>query len=212
MKIAFLNLRTFSKNLYRIKISNKKIKKELKEMTKEEQEIMRIKAEAVNNYIRAKNAEEREDALSEHGSPYKKGWIQVNKASRGKILWLIKHHKSAYCLLSFLILHMDKENVVITSYNVIQEALEMSRNTISNGIKILSEYNFIYTYKVGTATAYATNAEVAWTTYGKNERYAKLKGNILIAESEQPQTVIKKNNTVEIGKEYNTKTERKRKN
>jgi Mn-dependent DtxR family transcriptional regulator len=82
---------------------------------------------------------------------------------------------------------MDGYNAIVCSNKVIQDALSISRPTVTRAIKILKDYNFIKIAKTGTANVYYINSELVWKSWGTNHRYAEFGAKIIIAESEQEQ-------------------------
>src|SRR5688500_17655812 len=77
-----------------------------------------------------------------------------------------------------------KENAVICSQQLLQEALNKSRTSIYKAIKDLKESGLLSVAKVGTATLYALNEEVVWASTDSNKKFSMFQGTILVAQSE----------------------------
>ena len=67
----------------------------------------------------------------------------------------------------------------------------MSRATVARAVKTLKERGFITVYKSGGTNVYAVNKNLAWSSWGKNYKYAKFDAKIIISESEQEKLDIK---------------------
>lgn len=140
--------------------------------------------------------EEREQQLKEQerldaqmrkldkNSPYKK-WTQYNLEHTEKMLNLLKVNPVAARLLFFLVDQMDNVNAVMCSYTVLEEALDISRPTITRAIRTLKDLGFIAIYKSGTSNVYTVNDNVFWKSWGNKKRYSKFPANVILAESEQ---------------------------
>lgn len=130
--------------------------------------------------------EQREEMLrkQEKGSPYKK-WTQYNLEHTEKMINLLKVNPVAGRLLFFLVDQMDNYNAVMCSYTVLEEALDISRPTITRAIRTLKELGFIAIYKSGTSNVYTVNDNVFWKSWGNKKRYSKFPANVILAESEQ---------------------------
>ena len=133
-------------------------------------------------------AEKREEQKlkKEKQSPYER-WVQVNKDFYKAEDWLMAKSPIAYRIFKFLINGMDDYNAVICSYKVLQENFGVSQDTVRRAIKLLREKQYIQVYKSGTSNIYAVNKEIAWSSWGKNFKYAKFGANIILSQSEQEQ-------------------------
>lgn len=117
-------------------------------------------------------------------SPYRE-WYQFNKDHTASMLWLAKTDPNAMQILFFLLDQMDNLNAVVCSHKVMEEALNMSRRTITRAVKLLKEHNFVQVLKSGATNAYTVNKRIAWSSWGTNYKYCKFEANVLIAQSEQ---------------------------
>lgn len=126
----------------------------------------------------------------EKNSPFS-NFYQFNRDHTKEVIWLATHQPKAQVVLLFLLDQMDNYNAVVCSYQVLQEALGMSRATVARAVKTLKERGFITVYKSGGTNVYAVNKNLAWSSWGKNYKYAKFDAKIIISESEQEKLDIK---------------------
>lgn len=117
-------------------------------------------------------------------SPYS-NFYQFNREHSKEMIWLATNHPKANGILLFLLDQMDNYNAVMCSNLVIGEALGIGRTTVSTSIKTLKEHGFITVYKSGNSNVYAVNKDLAWSSWGKNHKYAKFDAKIIISENEQ---------------------------
>ena len=117
-------------------------------------------------------------------SPYRK-WLQVNNDAYNDEDWLMKNSPTAYRILRFLVLNMDKYNAVICSYKVMQEKLGYSKPTVERAIRLLKERKYIEVAKSGTSNIYMINKKLYWNSWGYNYAYAEFGANVIISSSEQ---------------------------
>lgn len=114
-----------------------------------------------------------------------KDFVQLYRNQIKNLRRLTHKDPSAAEIFLFLTEHMGKTNALICSYKVFEEALDLSKSTVYRAIKTLREGNYIEMHKVGNATVYHLNADIVWSSWATGKRYAALKGNVLLAESEQ---------------------------
>lgn len=130
-------------------------------------------------------------------SPFS-NFYQFNRDYSKQMIWLAGKNAKAHQILLFLLDQMDSYNALMCSYKVIQEALDMSESTAKRGIKILKEHGFIGVYRSGSSNVYAVNKSLAWSSWGKNYRYAKFDAKIIISESEQEDIKLKQSKVKQI--------------
>lgn len=135
----------------------------------------------------------------EKDSPFS-NFYQFNRAHSKEMIWLATNYPKAQAILLFLLDQMNNVNAVVCSYQVLQEALGISRPTITRAIKILKDHNFIDVYKSGTTNVYAVNKNLAWSSWGKNYKYAKFDAKIIIAASEQEKMASVKSEKLKVVK------------
>ena len=117
-------------------------------------------------------------------SPYKK-WVQVNNEAYKEEDWLMKKSPTAYRILRFLVLNMDKYNAVICSYKVMQEKLGYSKPTVERAIRLLKEHRYIDVVRTGGSNIYMINKQLYWNSWGTNYVYAEFGAKVIISVSEQ---------------------------
>lgn len=159
-----------------------------------------ISFEERRKQLAEKKAREEMHIREEKKSPYKK-WTQYNLEYTERMINLLKVNSVAARLLFFLVDQMDQMNAVMCSYVVLEEALELSKPTITRAIRTLKELGFIAVYKSGTSNVYTVNDNVFWKSWGNKRRYSKFPANIILAESEQnPFKNIKSDKISQINK------------
>lgn len=133
-----------------------------------------------------KMAEER--ALKhDKNSPFSR-WTQYNLEHTRELMWLALKRPKAHAILYFLVDQMDEYNAVMCSYQVLQEVLNISKDTVRLNIKVLKENGFISVLKSGTSNVYAVNDSVYWKSWGNKKMYSKFPANVVLSLSEQEKT------------------------
>lgn len=136
-------------------------------------------------------AKENAKRRKKEGSPFSK-WTQLNNEHTKDLITLAVKYPRAHAVLYFLVDQMDNKNAIIVSINTIAEIMGVSRQTISNAIKILKDTNFIDIHKTGTSYVYSVNNSVFWKSYQKNREYAKFSAKVIISSNEQDEDTKKK--------------------
>ena len=133
---------------------------------------------------------DKKKASKEKKCGYKK-FYQVNLEHSEVLMWLSLHEPKARAILDFLLTHMDGYNALVCSYKVIQEALDISRTTAYEAIKVLTSKGFIHIAKSGNSTVFYVNDDLAWKSWGKNRAYCEFPANIILSASENQELVKK---------------------
>lgn len=138
---------------------------------------------------RAKELERQEIAEKEalnrkKSSPFSR-WTQYNNEHTKEMMWLALKHPKAHAILLFLVDQMDNFNAVMCSYQVLQEVLEVSKDTVRLNIKVLKDNGYIAVLKSGTSNVYAINDSVYCKSWGNRKQYSKFPANVVLALSEQ---------------------------
>lgn len=133
-----------------------------------------------------KKAKEREK-----NAPYKR-WAQINLDVRDKVRSLMKENPNAYIIWDWMVDKMGPYNSLLCSYTVMQEALNMSRSTVSRAIKLLKERGFIVIKKSAASNVYLLNDNVVWKSWGKNIKFCEFPSNVILSASEQTEKETKK--------------------
>ena len=99
---------------------------------------------------------------------------------------LAKKSPLAHEILYYLVEHMGKTtNAVVVSYKTLQEVTETSRNTVYRALRVLQDDNWVQVVKIGTANAYAINANVFWQAARNQKEYAVFQATVVASASEQ---------------------------
>ena len=136
-------------------------------------------------------------------SPFRK-WTQLNNEHTKDLMTLAVKYPRAHAVLYFLVDQMDNKNAIIVSINTLAELMGVSRQTISNSIKILKDTNFIDVHKSGSSNVYSVNNSVFWKSHQKNRKYAKFSANVIISSEEQDKDIKQKitmTKTIELKEE-----------
>lgn len=127
---------------------------------------------------------EQDTLKRDKNSPFSR-WTQYNNEHTKEMMWLALKHPKAHAILLFLVDQMDNFNAVMCSYQVLQEVLEVSSETIRKNIKVLKNNGYIAILKSGTSNVYAINDSVYWKSWGNKKQYSKFPANVVLALSEQ---------------------------
>jgi len=133
--------------------------------------------------LRAINTSEADNARRRRNSPFS-DFYQTNRGHSKELLWLAINQPKAHGILILLLEHMDEYNALMCSYQVLQDALNVSYKTISRGIAVLKEKGFIAIFKSGTSNVYVVNNRLAWSSWGTNVPYCKFPANIILSAAE----------------------------
>lgn len=112
-------------------------------------------------------------------------FAQLNLNYTKQFIQLMGLSPKAAQIFAFLVEHMDGYNALVCSSAVIQEALGMSRASVTRAVKVLKDNKFIDIKKTGTTNVYLINSELVWKSWGTNYKYAEFNAKVLICESEQ---------------------------
>lgn len=127
---------------------------------------------------------EQEALKRDKNSPFNR-WTQYNNEHTKEMMWLALKHPKAHAILLFLVDQMDNFNAVMCSYQVLQEVIDVSAETIRKNIKVLKDNGYIAVLKSGTSNVYAINDSVYWKSWGNKKQYSKFPANVVLALSEQ---------------------------
>lgn len=114
-------------------------------------------------------------------------FVQIQDNSLSAIQKLIATSPISAQILFFFIEKMGNyNNSVICSYQTLMEITGYSRPTVARAIKHLKSNHWIDTVKVGSATAYCVNAQVAWRHANNQKHYAIFSSTVVATSSENP--------------------------
>ena len=111
-------------------------------------------------------------------------WYQLNREHSDKMIWLAGNHPRAHQILLFLLDQMDNYNAIMCSYQVFEESLSISKQTITRSVKVLKEQGFVHIMKSGTSNVYIVNDNLAWSSWGSNRKYCKFPANVILSATE----------------------------
>ncbi|HGJ5684827.1 TPA: replication/maintenance protein RepL [Salmonella enterica subsp. enterica serovar Stanley] len=112
-------------------------------------------------------------------------FVQIKDRYLKDIRVLISQNPVSAQILFLFIEKMGKfNNSIVCSYQTLIEITGFSRATISRAIKLLKDQNWIDTVKIGSATAYCVNAQVAWRKANNQRHYAIFSSTIIASSSE----------------------------
>lgn len=137
-----------------------------------------------NELITVDKKSEQKNKREYKNSPFKR-WTQLNNEHTKELMQLALKYPKAHAILYFLVDQMDEYNAVICSTKVLEEILDVSRQTISKNIKILKEHGFIVVLKSGASNVYVINDKVYWKSWSNNKKYSKFPANVVLSFSEQ---------------------------
>ena len=113
-------------------------------------------------------------------------FVQIKNQYLKDIQNLIADSPVSAQILFFFIEKMGKyNNSVVCSYQTLIEITGYSRATIGRSIKYLKKHGWIDTVKVGSATAYCVNAQVAWRSANNERHYAVFSSTVVATSSEE---------------------------
>lgn len=96
-------------------------------------------------------------------------------------------------ILFFMIEHMGKgHNALVISQATMMELTGRSRSTVSRAVRELKEARWIDVVQVGTTSAYAVNARVAWRTHANQKDYALFSATVVASSTEQKERLTSK--------------------
>ena len=90
--------------------------------------------------------EDKKQKRKDEGSPFS-NWTQLNNEHTRDLMTLAVKHPRAHAVLYFLVDQMDNLNAIVVSINTIAEFMNVSRQTISQAIKVLKDTNFITVHR-----------------------------------------------------------------
>jgi len=161
-----------------LEVGDKRDSRNPRSITYEERE-KQLDAEAVAEAKAAKRAKQ---------SSYSR-WLQCNLEHTQALIALQLKNPKAAAILTFLVDQMDNNNTVIVSYQVLQELLGVSKETVRKSIKVLKESSFIAVLKSGTSNVYAVNDSIYWKSWGSSRKYSKFSANVILTSSEQSKEI-----------------------
>ncbi len=94
---------------------------------------------------------------------------------------LMQKSPIAYRIWKFILNNIEGCNSLMCSYLVFQEALNISKPTVTRAMKLLKEENFLEIYKSGSSNIYMLKNDYKWNEKG----YAQIITKVILTKSEQ---------------------------
>ncbi len=116
-------------------------------------------------------------------------FVQFSRGAMRQHRELIRKSPLAAEILDFMVESMDRSNILVCSYKVLEEITGYKRRSIAYAVKILKDDLWIQSIKIGNATAYVVNSAAFWTTHANNKSYSMFHATVIAAASEQEQTL-----------------------
>lgn len=113
-----------------------------------------------------------------------RNFVQLNRDFMMDIAKLSKENPNALSVFMFISQNMDGNNALCISMKAMEEALELSRSTLSRAVKHLKEKGWLCVLKTGTSNVYIINPEIEWTSWKNQKRYCKFTTNVIVTPSE----------------------------
>lgn len=113
-----------------------------------------------------------------------KNFVQLNRDFMMDIAILGKENSSALSVFMFISQNMDGNNALCISMKALEEALELSRSTLSRAVKYLKEKGWLCILKTGTSNVYIINPDIEWTSWANQKQYCKFQTNVIVSPSE----------------------------
>lgn len=105
----------------------------------------------------------------------------------------------AHQIFHYLTKEMDRENKIIISQGTLAEIFEVTRQSISQAVKELTELGLLEILKIGNANIYCLNAAIVWSQERDKIHLAKFNAKVIISKSEQEKfNQVKANNLKQI--------------
>lgn len=113
-----------------------------------------------------------------------RNFVQLNRDFMMDIAALGKENPTALTVFLFISQNMDGNNALCISMKALEEALELSRSTLSRAVKHLKDKGWMCVLKTGTSNVYVINPEIEWTSWANQKQYCKFQTNVIVTPSE----------------------------
>lgn len=113
-----------------------------------------------------------------------RNFVQLNRDFMMDISKLGSDNPNALVLFMFISQHMDGNNALCISMKALEEALGLSRSTLSRAVKYLREKGWLCILKTGTSNIYVINPDIEWTSWANQKKYCKFTTNVIVTPSE----------------------------
>lgn len=118
-------------------------------------------------------------------SAFNRFW-QFNDAYYEALTMLSSKSNGRFIEVLFFVCHnMDNYNQLICSNVTLAYIIGCSKATIERSIKYLKDHNYIDCVRSGNERSIIVNPKLIFRSWGKNQKYVKFEGEILIDEEDQ---------------------------
>lgn len=116
-------------------------------------------------------------------------FVQFDRSVMRQHRELIRKSPLAAEILDFLIESMNKTNIVVCSYRVLEEVTGYKKRSLQYAIQLLKKNHWVQTIKIGQASAYVVNSAAFWSSYASGKEYSIFHATVIAAASEQEETL-----------------------
>ncbi len=113
-----------------------------------------------------------------------RNFVQLNRDFMMDVAKLGSEKPSALSVFMFISQNMDGNNALCVSMKALEEALGLSRSTLSRAVNYLEEKGWLCILKTGTSNVYIINPEIEWTSWANQKQYCKFNTNVIVSASE----------------------------
>lgn len=113
-----------------------------------------------------------------------RNFVQLNRSFMMDLARLGKESSTAFTVFMFISQNMDGNNALCISMKALEEALGLSRSTLSRAVKCLKEKGWLCVLKTGTSNVYIINPDIEWTSWANQKQYCKFTTNVIVTPSE----------------------------
>lgn len=113
-----------------------------------------------------------------------RNFVQLNRDFMMDVAKLGSEKPSALTVFMFISQNMDGNNALCVSMKALEEALGLSRSTLSRSVNYLEKKGWLCILKTGTSNVYIINPEIEWTSWANQKQYCKFKTNVIVSASE----------------------------
>lgn len=113
-----------------------------------------------------------------------RNFVQLNRDFMMDVAKLGTEKPSALSVFMFISQNMDGNNALCISMKALEEALGLSRSTLSRAVKYLEKKGWLCILKTGTSNVYIINPDIEWTSWANQKQYCKFQTNVIVSASE----------------------------
>lgn len=118
------------------------------------------------------------------GDDKNRNFVQLNRDFMMDLAGLGKESPTAFTVFMFISQNMDGNNALCISMKAMEEALDLSRSTLSRAVKCLKEKGWLCVLKTGTSNVYIINPDIEWTSWANQKQYCKFTTNVIVTPTE----------------------------